>query len=139
MLKVHLTPDEVALVSWVTAYLVDTPEFEAEDVNHPMHLLPQLHSRETLHRAGKMLEANFNGPGFCWIEGPVDSATGDILRVCVERSDYPSYLAQDGHGALACDSLMAIRSLAYKLEELGIEVNHLPAIDLDRPTCSRSE
>ena len=136
MFKVHLTPDETGLVSWVTAYLVDVPDFETEDPDHPMKILTDLHPRDALHEAGKRLEENFNGPGFCWVEGPVDKVTKTILRVCVENGDYPSTMAQKGHDHLAQESLGAVRSLAYKLEELGIEVDHLPGLVLDRPTWS---
>ena len=136
MQKVHLTPDEVGLIQWVTAYLVDIPEFESDDPQHPMHVLPKLHPRDELHEAGKRLEANFKGPGFSWIAGPVDSVTGDVLRICVEHCDYASVLAQQGNDDLALDSVDAIRSLAYKLEELKIEVSHLPGIERERPTWS---
>ncbi|MEA1071743.1 hypothetical protein [Sphingomonas sp. LY160] len=129
MQKVHLTPDEVGLMQWVTAYLVDVPDFETEDAEHPMHILPKLHSREALHNAGKQLESNFSGPGFCWLASPVDEVTRDILRVCVEQSDYASVLERRGMGDLALDSVSAIRSLAHKLDELGIEVDHLPSIE----------
>ena len=139
MQKVHLTPDEVGLIQWVTAYLVDVPEFESENVHHPMYILPKLHSRKDLHEAGKRLEANFDGPGFCWLNAPLDHVTSDVLRTCVEKSDYASVLAQQGEDNLALDSIDAIRSLAHKLDELGVEVSHLPGIVRDAPTWSQSE
>lgn len=136
MQKVHLTPDEVGLVQWITAYLVDMPQFETNDVEHPLHALVALHSREALHNAGKQLESNFKGPGFGWIAGPVDEVTRDVVRISVEMSDYASVLATRGMAEPALDSVDAIRSLAYKLEELGIEVSHLPSIE-HRTTWSR--
>ena len=139
MQKIHLTPDEVGLIQWVTAYLVDVPEFQTENPHHPMHTLPKLHSRNDLHEAAKRLEANFNGPGFCWLDAPVDNVTSDVLRICVEKSDYASVLAQQGEDNLALDSVDAIRSLAHKLDELGIEVSHLPGIEQDASTWSQAE
>jgi hypothetical protein len=136
MQKVHLIPNEAAVIGWVTSYLIDVPDFETENPEHPVHVLTKLHSRSVLHEAANRLEANFRGPGFCWLEGPTDRVTSDILRVCVENSDYPSVVAEHGHDDVALDSLDAVRSLAYKLEELGIEVNHLPQIVRDRPTWS---
>jgi hypothetical protein len=48
-------------------------------------------------------------------------------------------IAQGGSESLAVDCVDAVRSLAHKFEELGIEVNHLPGITLDHPTWSSSE
>ena len=139
MQKVHLTPNEAGLIGWVTAYLVDVPDFQTDNPEHPMYVLPQLHSRADLQDAGKRLEVNFNGPGFSWIARPVDAVTSDIIRVCVEKCDYASFMAREGHESLALESVLALRSLAHKLEELKIEVNHLPGIELNRQTWSEAD
>lgn len=136
MHRVHLIPDEVGHIIALTAWLVDLPDFQSEDARHPVMQLRSRHSSETLHEAAKAIEGNFNGPGFCWIEAPVDAATADILRMSVERSDYATRLTEIAPDEvvddLVDDSLDALRSLAFKLEEIGIEVSHLPrATDID--------
>lgn len=136
MHRLHLIPDEVSHIMALTAWLVDLPDFSSDDPNHPVMQLRSRHSAPSLHEAAKALEANFNGPGFCWIEAPVDAPTADILRTCVERSDYSARLTETVQGdvvdGLIEDAMHALRSLAFKLEEIGIEVSHLPrATDID--------
>lgn len=127
--RVHLIPAEVSHIMALTAWLVDVPDFQSEDLDHPVMQLRSRHSQDDLHEAAKAIEENFNGPGFCWIAGPVDAPTKDILRMCVERSDYAARLVEgaskDQVEDLVEEANDALRSLAFKLEELGIEVSPL--------------
>lgn len=126
MQRVHLIPEEVAHIVAFTAWLVDMPDFTCDDPEHPVMLARALHSADALHQAAKAIEANFNGPGFCWIAGLVDGPTADILRIVVERSDYAAQVGLMGApnaADLAEDAEIALRSLAFKLSELGIETS----------------
>jgi hypothetical protein len=131
MQKVHLTSTEAALIGWIVAFLVDMPDFETDDPRHPVMILAQLHSREALHSAAVAIEANFNGPGFCSIVGPVDEVTADVLRICVENNDYAISLKRQGVDHLAEEAEIALRSLAYKLDELAVPVDHIPSLQDD--------
>lgn len=137
MQRVHLIPAEVSHIMALTAWFVDLPDFESDDLNHPVMQLRSRHSAEALHEAAMAIEGKFNGPGFCWVAAPVDAPTADILRMCVERSDYAARVGemspdQETAEYLAEEATDALRSLAFKLEEVGIEVSHLPrATDID--------
>jgi hypothetical protein len=76
------------------------------------------------------------------VEGLWETAYGDtlttdmtelerhVLRLCVENTDwitiYRTHAPTKNSPAHIDEALAALRSLATKFEELGIEVNHLP-------------
>lgn len=126
MQRVHLIPEEVAHIMALTAWLVDMPDFSCDDPEHPVMLLRALHPADALHQAAKAIEGNFNGPGFCWIAGPLDAPTADILRIVLERSDYAQNVGLMGmanSAELAEEAEIALKSLAFKLADLGIKAS----------------
>lgn len=127
MMEVHtrvpLTEKEGEAIMWGLGQIVNYPSRRPRSDTDPLSvLLNEGFRREAIMTTGNDLFQLAYGD--C-IQEPLSELERAILRVCVENTtwveQYIEHRPQQAEEARA-----TLRSLATKLETLGIEVNHIP-------------
>jgi hypothetical protein len=120
---IPLNEKEGEALLWGLSIIGDLPERDIEGPQDPLGvLLNEGFSRHDLAERCKALE-NF-AYGNC-IVAPLAEIDRSILRACVENTTwlkaYAQYLPE-----LLDVAKAALRTFARKLDQLGVEVNHIP-------------
>lgn len=123
MTKTPLTGKEGEALLWGLSIIMDRPDRASDETTDPLAvLLNEGFTRNQIMAAGpRLYEFAY---GNCIIE-PLSVIERAVLRVCVENTTWlePYAIKQPGMLGLAKRTL---RDLAAKLENIGIEVNHIP-------------
>lgn len=125
-MRIELTPKETACILWGIAEMGDFPKRAIRGPLDPLHLLDLKYTRAQVV-AGCLFIENGIQENARFVTEPLSEVEKDILRLCCENSSWLDSYDRVGAPAEARkEAHDAIRTLAYKLETLGIEVNHMP-------------
>jgi hypothetical protein len=117
-----LSRKEAEAIMWGLAQIGDYLDREPTDPADPLRRLLDLgYTRESI---GETCEGLFAVAYGDWLASPLTSLEGDILRMCVESTSWVA--AYSLEGISTTEARTTLRSLAAKLDKLGIDINHIP-------------
>lgn len=126
--KLPLTKKEGEAICWGLARIGDFIEREPDGPTDPLAILLTLgYSRPIIAKAVEGLWEVAYGDT---LTGDLTELEGHILRLCVENTDWITVYRTSASTKYSKphieEALAALRSLAAKFDELGIEVNYIP-------------
>lgn len=123
MTSTPLTRKEGEAIMWGLGQIVNYPTRKVLSETDPLGvLLKEGFSRSAIMRTGNDL---FGIAHERALKEPLTELEKAILRVCVENSTWLEPYLENSPG-LVEEAKATLRSLAAKLETVGIEVNHIP-------------
>lgn len=122
--RVQLTGKEGEALLWGLSIIADVPHRVPTDPNDPLAVLfANRWSRDDIMACAKDLHEFAYGD---YLAGPFNDLDKDILRVCVENTTWLQPYVEHRPELLGV-AKQALRGLAEKLDQFGIEINHIPS------------
>ncbi|ARK07512.1 hypothetical protein LAV_00137 [Sphingobium phage Lacusarx] len=126
-IQIPITQKMGEAIMWTLAEIGDRPDRIPTDPTDPLLILLSKYDRSDIMATVEGMWEMAYGD---WISEPLTDLQKDVLRVSVEQTSwitayYENELIADKE-AYAREARSVLRDLASRLENLGIEVNHIP-------------